>query len=141
VAPLNWATYNKKTVKEIIKKEIGWQDYGGKHHESVFTKFYQNYILPTKFNIDKRKAHLSNLICSNQITKEEALGELKLPLYDSKELIQDKEYVIKKLGFTSTEFDTLMKAPPKNHYDFETEGPIEKHYQIIKPFKAIYKLF
>jgi N-acetyl sugar amidotransferase len=141
VSPLNWAPYNKDTVKEIISKEIGWIDYGGKHHESIFTKFYQNYILPTKFNIDKRKAHLSNLICSGQITKEAALEQLKLPLYKPKELIQDKEYVIKKLGFTMDEFDTLMKSSIKAHTDFKTEGPIEKHYPILKPLKVIYKMF
>jgi hypothetical protein len=139
--PINWAPYNKQKVKELISKEIGWIDYGGKHHESVFTKFYQNYILPTKFNIDKRKAHLSNLICSGQLTKEEALEELKLPLYHPQELIQDKEYVVKKLGFTMEEFDELMNAKPKSHLDFATEVPIEEHYPIIKPLKAIYKLF
>lgn len=141
VAPINWTPYNKQKIKELITKEIGWIDYGGKHHESVFTKFYQNYILPTKFNIDKRKAHLSNLICAGQITKEEALQELELPIYNPQELAQDKEYVVKKLGFTMAEFDELMATEPKSHLDFATEGPIEKHYPIIKPVKAIYKLF
>jgi len=141
VAPINWTPYNKQKIKELITKEMGWIDYGGKHHESVFTKFYQNYILPTKFNIDKRKAHLSNLICAGQITKEEALQELELPIYNPQELTQDKEYVVKKLGFTMAEFDELMATEPKSHLDFATEGPIEKHYPIIKPVKAIYKLF
>ena len=141
VKPINYAIYNKQLVKEIITKEIGWEDYGGKHHESVFTKFYQNYILPTKFGVDKRKAHLSNLICSNQITREEALEELKQPMYNPKEIINDKEYVIKKLGFTSDEFNEIMKSKPNSHYDFMREGPIEKHYPLIKPIKFIYKLF
>ena len=139
VMPINWVPYNKEKVKELITKELGWKDYGGKHHESVFTKFYQNYILPTKFNIDKRKAHLSNLICSEQISKEEALIELKKPIYDPTELIKDKEYVVKKLGFTMSEFDALMKRKPNNHLNFATEGPIEEHYPIIKPLKSIYK--
>ena len=95
----------------------------------------------TKFKIDKRKAHLSNLICSGQLTKEEALEELKLPLYNPKELIQDKEYVIKKLGFTMDEFDALMTSTVRSHYNFKTEGPIEKHYPVIKPIKALYKFF
>src|SRR5690606_37998474 len=72
VSPINWAPYDKQKIKAIISKEIGWIDYGGKHHESIFTKFYQNYILPTKFKIDKRKAHLSNLICSGQMTMDAA---------------------------------------------------------------------
>lgn len=141
ISPLNWAPYNKQQVKNIISKEIGWEDYGGKHHESIFTKFYQNYILPEKFQIDKRKAHLSNLICSGQLTKEAALKELEQPVYDPKELIADKEYVIKKLGFSETEFDAIMQETPKKHTDFKTEGPIENHFPILKPAKIIYKLF
>ena len=139
ISPINFAPYNKEKVKAIISEEIGWQDYGGKHHESVFTKFYQNYILPTKFKVDKRKAHLSNLICSGQLTKAEALKELELPLYDPTELVQDKEYVVKKLGFTIEEFDQLMQEQPRSHYDFECEGPIEKHYTWLKPIKKAYK--
>lgn len=140
ISPLNWAPYNKEEVKRIISEEIGWVNYGGKHHESVFTKFYQNYILPTKFGIDKRKAHLSNLICSGQITKEEALKELKLPLYDENELIEDKEFVLKKLGFSEQEFDKIMKTEPKKHSDFKTEGPIEEKYPVLKPLKGLYRL-
>lgn len=141
ISPLNWAPYKKSAIKSIISKEIGWQDYGGKHHESIFTKFYQNYILPTKFKVDKRKAHLSNLICSGQLTKEAALIELGKPLYEPIELAQDKEYVVKKLGFTMDEFDEIMSEPPRSHYDFEVEGPIENHYPYLKPIKAVVKLF
>jgi N-acetyl sugar amidotransferase len=139
ISPIDWAPYNKIKIKEIIAKEIGWQDYGGKHHESLFTKFYQNYILPTKFKIDKRKAHLSNLICSGQITKIEALEELEKPIYNPQELIRDKEYVVKKLGFSIDEFDLLMSEPPRSHTDFLIEGPIENHYPILKPFKFLFK--
>jgi hypothetical protein len=71
----------KSEAKKAIIEELGWRDYGGKHYESVFTRFYQGYILAKKFNIDKRKAHLSNLIFSGQITKQEALEELALPAY------------------------------------------------------------
>ena len=80
--------------------------------------------MPTKFKVDKRKAHLSNLICSGQLTKAEALKELELPLYDPTELVQDKEYVVKKLGFTIEEFDQLMQEQPRSHYDFECEGQL-----------------
>jgi len=141
VSPINWAPYNKQKVKEIISNEIGWVDYGGKHHESIFTKFFQNYILPEKFKIDKRKAHLSNLICSGQLTREQALKELELPIYDPKELSADKDYVVKKLGFTTEEFDTIMKEKARGHFDYETEGSIEKHFPVLKPLKFIYNLF
>ena len=61
---LNYLNYKKEEAKKIIKKELSWEDYGAKHHESIYTRFVQAYILPKKFNIDKRKAHLSSLICS-----------------------------------------------------------------------------
>lgn len=138
VQPINWAPYNKAETKEIIKREIGWRDYGGKHHESLFTKFYQNYILPTKFNVDKRKAHLSNLICSGQLDRASALKELEKPLYDPIELEQDFSYVAKKLGFSNEEFKAIMNEKPRSHYDFKTEGPIEKQYPWLKPFKTFY---
>ncbi len=141
ISILNWAPYNKRKVKKIISEEIGWQDYGGKHHESIFTKFYQNYILPNKFKVDKRKAHLSNLICSGQITREEALEELKKPLYNEKELLQDKEYVIKKLGFTAEEFEDLMSQESRAHDDFLVEGHLHEHYPMLKPLKAVSRLF
>lgn len=141
VNPLNLAPYKKDVIKDIIIKEIGWQDYGGKHHESIFTKFYQNYILPTKFKIDKRKPHLSNLICSNQLTREEALEELKKPLYDPQQLEEDMEFVTKKLGFSRKEFDAIMMEPPRSHFDFKIEGPLDSHYPILKPIKKIYRTF
>ena len=140
ISPINWAPYNKEEVKSIITREIGWQDYGGKHHESIFTKFYQNFILPRKFKVDKRKAHLSNLICSGQITREIALEKLKIPIYNELELAQNKEYVVKKLGFSEEEFDQIMVEEPRFHTDYETEGPIENHYVLLKSIKSIYKM-
>lgn len=118
---LNYLDYNRQEAKGALSEKIGWQDYGGKHHESVFTKFYQAYILPSKFGIDKRRAHLSSLICSGQISREEALKELDMPLYDKDELARDKEYVLKKLGLSADEFERLMGLPVRKHRDFPTE--------------------
>lgn len=119
--PLNYINYNKQQVKEILKTEFSWRDYGGKHYESIFTKFYQAHILPTKFNIDKRKAHLSTLINSGQITREEAKLELSKPLYDPQELEADTEYVCKKLGFSRQEMEDYLHSPPQSHYKFATD--------------------
>jgi N-acetyl sugar amidotransferase len=112
---LNYLPYNKKEVKEIITREMGWKDYGGKHHESIFTRFYQTYILPKKFGVDKRKAHLSTLICAGQISREEAIKEMGLPICDPKTIIKDKVYVLKKLGFSEEEFDYFMSRPAVPH--------------------------
>ena len=131
VSILNYIPYNKKEVKEVIIKELGWRDYGGKHYESMFTKFYQAYILPTKFKIDKRKPHLSNLICSGQLTREEALAELQQPLYQPRDLQADREYVVKKLGLTEAEFDAIMALPPRRHEEFKTDKQIKDRYMNI----------
>ena len=65
---LDYVNYDKKDAMKIILDKLNWTDYGGKHYESVYTRFYQSYILPVKHNIDKRRAHLSNLIFG-QITR------------------------------------------------------------------------
>lgn len=142
VSILNYTEYNKKRVKELIQRELGWRDYGGKHYESVWTRFYQGYILPTKFGIDKRKAHLSDLIFGGQITKQEAVEELQKPIYDPAQLKIDFEFVLKKLGMTKEDFDALMKMPPHSHYEYDYEMPIDQRYPLLKPIKTIYrKLF
>lgn len=143
VSILNYVPYNKQAVKELITKELGWRDYGGKHYESVFTKFYQAYILPEKFKIDKRKAHLSTLICSGQMTKAQALHELMQPLYDPKELANDKEYVLKKFGLTPAAFEAIMQAAPRAHQEFKTDAHLKQGYmnflQKTQPIRKILK--
>ena len=134
---LNYIPYNKAQAKELISEKLSWRDYGGKHYESIFTKFYQAYILPVRFGIDKRKAHLSNLICSGQITKEQAKEELKKPLYENEvELAQEKQYVLKKLGLSESEFDGLMAQPTRKHEDFKTEKALwERYFRLINILK------
>lgn len=137
VNPLNAMPYNKAEVKQLIQEKLGWRDYGGKHYESVFTRFYQGYILPVKFGIDKRKAHLSNLIFSGQITKDEALKELEQPIFGDNNLKLDYEFVMKKLLFSHEEFEAYLKAPRKEHRDYPIETSIWEQYPILKPFKGI----
>jgi N-acetyl sugar amidotransferase len=139
---LNYTDYNKDAVKELIKTKMDWKDYGGKHYENIFTRFYQGYILKEKFKIDKRQFHLSVLIQSGQITKEEALRQYALPAYDPLQLKEDKEYVMKKLGFDESSFDLYMKSPIKQHSDYLTEQKYwDIYFKIIKIFKPITKLF
>jgi N-acetyl sugar amidotransferase len=136
---LNYVEYNKKQVKELITKELGWRDYGGKHYESIWTRFYQGYILPEKFGIDKRKAHLSDLIFGGQITKAEALDALSKPIYEASQFRSDYEFVLKKLDLTEEVFKKIMAEPIRSHYDFDYEKPIDKRYPILKPVKKIYR--
>lgn len=136
---LNYVDYNKKGAKETIAKELAWRDYGGKHYESLFTKFYQAYILPEKFKIDKRKAHLSNLIFSGEITKEEALEELKQPLYKEEEFKQERDFFLKKFDLTLEEWEKIMAKPRVEHTEFDTERPLHERYKVLAPFKFIYQ--
>jgi len=130
---IDWQIPNEN----ILNEKLGWRDYGGKHHESVFTKFYQAHILPVKFNVDKRKAHLSTLICSKQITREEALVELKKPLYNPAELEQDFDFVCKKLEFTKEEMQAYLKAPPVSHYAFKSDQWV---YDLLSYFQKKLKI-
>ena len=136
---LNYYEYNKAEAKETIIAKLGWRDYGGKHYESVFTRFYQGFILPRKFKIDKRKAHLSNLIFSGQITKEQALEELKAPIYPIELLETDYEFVIKKLGFTRQEFEAYLNAPPVPHNHYALSISIFDEIPLLKPLKPLFK--
>ena len=119
---LNYIPYVSKDAKELLARELGWEDYGSKHFESVFTRFYQAYILPRKFNIDKRKAHLSTLICSGQMSREDALKELQKKPYTEEVLKKDKEYVLKKLALSDAEFEDIINLPVKNHRDYKTDA-------------------
>jgi N-acetyl sugar amidotransferase len=118
IYPLNYIKYNPNSVKKILQNEVGWIDYGKKHNESIFTKFFQCYILPTKFGIDKRHAHLSNLVCSGIMTRDEALKELEKPLYVPEELEATKQEVLKKWEMTQEEFDYIMALPRVEHTTF-----------------------
>ncbi|HEX6739948.1 MAG TPA: N-acetyl sugar amidotransferase [Vicinamibacteria bacterium] len=115
---LDYVPYVKEEAKRTLAAELGWRDYGGKHYESVFTRFYQAYILPRKFGIDKRRSHLSTLVCAGQLTREEALRQIAPDAYPAAELAQEKEFVVKKLGLTEAEFDELMSQPPRDHLEF-----------------------
>jgi len=118
---LNKINYSKHDAIRTLQTEFGWEDYGGKHYESTFTKFYQAYILLKKFNVDKRKVHLSALIRNNEISRDEALKELEQEPYAPADLKKDKAYVLKKLGFTEIEFDQIMNEKPKAHLDYRSD--------------------
>ena len=144
VGILNYISYNKEEVKKLITEKLDWKDYGGKHFESIFTRFYQAYILPRKFHIDKRKFHYSVLICSGQMTREEALVEMEKPVYDPQMLKEDYAFVLKKLGLTEKEFEDIMKSPAKEHLEYDSY--LKKHYKYneaffnaIKPLTRIVK--
>lgn len=130
---LNYLDYNKADAMGIMEKEIGWKYYGGKHYESIYTRFYQGYILPVKFGFDKRKSHFSSLICAGQMTRAQALEELKNPTYPVDLQESDKQFVIKKFGLTDKVFEDLMKLPNKRFEDYPSSSNIlnSTAYRVI----------
>lgn len=128
---LELVPYKKTEAMRFLMDELGWQYYGGKHYESVFTRFYQGYILPNKYGIDKRKAHLSNLICNGEITRDEALMELSKPTYEADRQRTDKQYVAKKLGWSEAEFEDILALPPRRHEEFGTDVQQRKWADLI----------
>lgn len=134
VRPLNYMPYVKAQALDELERTVGYKPYARKHGESLFTKLFQNYYLPRKFGYDKRRPHLSSLIVSGQMTRQEALAQLAEPLYAPDELEIDIAYFCKKLRISRAEFDQLMKVPPHRYSDFanwDTRQHLLKRAQSI----------
>ncbi len=129
VRPLNYMPYDKAKALDELEKTVGYKPYARKHGESQFTKVFQNYYLPEKFGYDKRRPHLSSLIVSGQMTRDEAMIKLAEPLYGADEFEVDIAYFCKKLRITRNEFDELLNAPAHRHDDFPTW---DSRYKLLK---------
>ena len=117
--PLDYIGYDKMLAKQELVEAFGWRDYGQKHFESIFTRFYQAYLLPTKFGIDKRVFHYSALITSKQLSREEAKVLLEDNIYfSSGQWEEDEVFIQKKLGFSAKEFQEILDSSPKSHFDY-----------------------
>lgn len=125
-------------VKKKLSTEYDYKVYEYKHYESIFTRFYQGYILPSKFKVDKRKAHLSNLIMAGFITRDEALAELKKPTYPPDLQKSDLEYVLKKWEMSPEEFERIMNEKPVPHESFGIEK-VSLRKKISKKIELVYK--
>ncbi len=122
---LDLVDYNKPKALEELQARYGYKPYPYKHYESVFTRFYQGYILPKKFGIDKRRIHLGSLIVSGQMTREAALADLQRIAYPSEEhLQQDTQYFLKKMGWTQEQLDAYLARPGKSHAIYGSERPL-----------------
>ncbi|MDR9498529.1 MAG: N-acetyl sugar amidotransferase [Hydrogenovibrio sp.] len=132
IRPLNFMPYHKGEALEVLKEKVGYKEYGRKHGESRFTKFFQNYYLPSKFNMDKRRPHLSSQILSGELTRAEALEELQKPLYDEVELREDKAYIAKKLKISVEDLDKLVSEPG---HDYSEYPNWDSRYQVMLKVK------
>ena len=118
--PLNYVPYIKEEAMSFLVDRFGWQRYAHKHYESRFTRFYEGYWLPTKFGYDKRRAHFSSLILTQQMTREEALARIAKPAYDADTIAQDFEYIATKLGLTVPQLQALMQGENRSYRDYKS---------------------
>lgn len=124
VKPLDHVPYIKEEAMQLLVDKFGWQRYAHKHYESRFTRFYEGYWLPTKFGYDKRRAHFSSTILTEQMTREDALEKISKPAYDNETIAQDFEYIATKLNFTVEEFKKIMDGPNKTYRDYKSRMPL-----------------
>lgn len=135
---LNYINFVKSDAKQLLIEELGWRDYGGKHYESIFTRFFHSFYLPVKFGYDLRKSYLSALVCSGQMSRTDALEELKQAPIDSELLKQDRDYVVKKLGLSEEEFEQILNNTNKNFNDYPNNDSLWRNFSwLIKIARSI----
>lgn len=119
--PLNMIPFKKKDAEDELERLFGWQRFKHKHHESRFTRFFEDYWLPRRFGYEKRRAHFSSLIMTGQMTRDDALVRISRPEMDEHFLTQEFEYVAHKLGLEVTELQELFDAPKRTYRDFKNK--------------------
>jgi hypothetical protein len=121
IKPLNLVPYVKKDAEDLLFQKYGWEKFKHKHHESRFTRFYEDFWLPRKFGFEKRRAHFSSLILTGQMSREEALLRIAKPEMDEHFLNQEFEYVANKLGLTNLELKQLFDGQNKSFNDYKNK--------------------
>ena len=122
--PLDMLSYIKEDAEKLLEEKFGWEKFQHKHHESRFTRFYEDYWLPKKFGYEKRRAHFSSLILTNQMTRDQALERIAKPEMDEQFLKQEFEYVANKLDLTVEELQTIFEGENKTYRDYKNKKSI-----------------
>jgi N-acetyl sugar amidotransferase len=134
---LDYVDYDKDKAKKEIAAKLDWKDYGGKHLESTYTKFFQTYILPTKFGFDKRRMFFSSLIVAGQMRRQDALRELEKSPYDKDKIKDEINYVAEKLNLTLDEFNEIMNLPKKTILDYPHSSSIGQNGKAMRLLSKI----
>lgn len=135
---LDYLPYNKFHALDELEQNYGYKRYPFKHYESIFTRFYQGYILPKKFGIDKRKLHLSTLVVSGQINRSEAQQSMNgIPYASEVDMNADVTYFIKKMKWTRDELDDYISRPEVPHSNYKTEKQMWEMFSNV--YKRIFK--
>jgi hypothetical protein len=121
IKPLNYIPYIKKDAENLLKEKFGWEKFLHKHHESRFTRFYEDFWMPKKFGYEKRRAHFSSLILTKQMKREDALLRISKPELDEQFWKQEFEYVANKLDLTVQELQSLFDGENKSFRDYRNK--------------------
>ncbi len=121
VRPLNLLPYIKQDAEDTLERLFGWKKFQHKHHESRFTRFYEDYWMPRKFGYEKRRAHFSSLIMTGQMTREAALERISRPELDEQFLTSEFEYVANKLDLSVEELQALFEGQNKTFHDYKNK--------------------
>lgn len=142
IKPLNLVPYVKTEVEDFLEEKYGWKRFKHKHHESRFTRFYEDYWLPRRFGFEKRRAHFSSLILTGQMTREEALDRISRPEMDEQFLKQEFEYVANKLDLTVDELQAIFELPKKTYNDYKNKKKvISLGTKVLSMFGSERRLF
>lgn len=139
---LDYLAFDKASALSTLTTQHQYTPYPYKHYESIFTRFYQAYILPNKFNVDKRLVHLSTLVLTGQITRDYALSLLKTSTYpDSRQFYYDKSFFLKKMKWTESQLNNYLSSPPTKHSSYQTEISLMRLYSVAtRLFKQLVAL-
>ena len=119
--PLNYVKFIKKDAEQELESKFGWKPFQHKHHESRFTRFYEDYWLPKRFGYEKRRAHFSSLIMTGQMSREDAINRISRPEMSEHFLAQEFRYVANKLELTNQELEALFLLPKKTYEDYKNK--------------------
>ena len=121
VKPLNLCRYNKREAENTLAEYCGWEPFKHKHHESRFTRFYEDYWMPRKFGYEKRRAHFSSLIMTGQLDRDAAITRLETSELSEFELAKEFEFVASKLDISIAELQSIFEGENKTYKDYKNK--------------------
>jgi N-acetyl sugar amidotransferase len=140
--PLNLLPYNKTDAEKLLIDKYSWEPFQHKHHESRFTRFYEDFWLPRKFGFDKRRAHFSSLILTGQMTRNEALERISKPELSEGFLQKEFDFVADKLDLNRAELQEIFDDENKTFYDYKNKIKLIRFgAKIVQVFGLEKRLF
>jgi N-acetyl sugar amidotransferase len=121
IKPLNNIPYIKEEAEKLLERKFGWQKFQHKHHESRFTRFYEDFWMPRKFGFEKRRAHFSSLILTKQMTRDQAIERISKPELDEQFVKNEFEYIANKLGLTVKELQQIFEGENKTYNNYKNK--------------------